>query len=236
MISFPFFAALLASMLHVISGPDHLAAVTPLVIESKRKAWKVGLFWGFGHLIGMLLIGVLFYVFKENIPLNNISLYSEQIVGFILIGIGIWAFYRIFNEKKKHNHPHIHSTSKEPYVHVHEHQHNKTTETHNHTHQKIVKHNILSSLGIGVVHGFAGIAHFILFLPVLSFENPTDIIQYLIGFAVGTVLAMTAYAFTLEYISTLSNQKSDGMFFKGIRLSGGLFALIIGVYWVFSVG
>ena len=36
-------------MLHVIMGPDHVAAVLPFVIEAKRKAWKIGLFWGIGQ-------------------------------------------------------------------------------------------------------------------------------------------------------------------------------------------
>ena len=66
--NFPLFAGIIAAMLHVISGPDHLAAVTPFAIESKKKAWKVGLFWGVGHLVGMLFIGVLFLLFKELIP------------------------------------------------------------------------------------------------------------------------------------------------------------------------
>jgi len=44
--SFLFIAALLAAVLHVITGPDHLAAVIPFAIESKKRAWKVGLFWG----------------------------------------------------------------------------------------------------------------------------------------------------------------------------------------------
>ena len=43
-LSFPLFAGIIAAVLHVISGPDHLAAVTPFAIESKKKAWKVGLF------------------------------------------------------------------------------------------------------------------------------------------------------------------------------------------------
>ena len=38
--SFPFIAALIASILHVITGPDHLAAVIPFAIESSKKAWK----------------------------------------------------------------------------------------------------------------------------------------------------------------------------------------------------
>jgi len=53
-LTFPLFAGIIAAMLHVISGPDHLAAVTPFAIESKKKAWKVGLFWGIGHLLGII--------------------------------------------------------------------------------------------------------------------------------------------------------------------------------------
>ena len=44
------------------------SAVTTL-IESKKKAWKVGLLWGIGHLTGMLAIGVLFLLFKDLIPI-----------------------------------------------------------------------------------------------------------------------------------------------------------------------
>jgi len=35
--TFPLLAGILASLLHVISGPDHLAAISPLVIASKKK-------------------------------------------------------------------------------------------------------------------------------------------------------------------------------------------------------
>ncbi|MCF6351321.1 MAG: hypothetical protein L3J23_09900, partial [Flavobacteriaceae bacterium] len=140
-------AGTLASMLHVISGPDHLAAVTPLVIETKRKAWKIGLAWGFGHLLGMLFIGVLFLVFQDFIPVEAISEYSEQLVAIVLIGVGIWAFYRIFNEQKSHKHPHIHS-EEETYIHIHKHEH-KDDEGHQHRHKKEIKQNILSSFSIG---------------------------------------------------------------------------------------
>ena len=42
------FAGIAASVLHVISGPDHLADFTPLAIETRRKVWKIGLFWVLG--------------------------------------------------------------------------------------------------------------------------------------------------------------------------------------------
>ena len=133
-ITFPLTAGLIASMLHVITGPDHLAAVTPFAIESKKKAWKIGLFWGIGHLTGMLLIGILFVIFKELIPVDNISHYSEQLVGIVLIGIGIWAFYKIFKIEKKHKHLHIHSENN-PVIHIHGHEHSHE-KSHHHAHDK----------------------------------------------------------------------------------------------------
>jgi hypothetical protein len=92
MIVYPLFTGLIASMVHVLSGPDHLAAVTPFAIESKKKAWKVGLFWGFGHFLGMLSIGILFILFKEFIPLEAISEHSEFLVGIVLVALGCWVF------------------------------------------------------------------------------------------------------------------------------------------------
>ena len=72
-LEFPILAGIVGSVLHVVSGPDHLVAVAPFAIENKRKAWKIGLMWGVGHLAGMLLIGVLVMLFKDLIPYETIS-------------------------------------------------------------------------------------------------------------------------------------------------------------------
>ena len=231
-ITFPLTAGLIASMLHVITGPDHLAAVTPFAIESKRKAWKIGLFWGIGHLVGMLSIGILFVIFKELIPVEKISNYSEQLVGLVLIGIGVWAFYKIFKEDKKHKHLHIHSENS-PVIHTHKHLH-LHEKTHDHVHSKTLKQSNLGSFSIGFLHGLAGIAHFLMFIPVLSFDTQIDSTLYIIGFGVGIVLAMTIFAFVIGNIALLSRNGHNKIFFKGIQLAGGLFAIIIGVYWMFS--
>lgn len=232
LVTFPFIAGLIASILHVITGPDHLAAVMPFAVESKKKAWKIGLSWGIGHIAGMIAIGILFALFKELIPVNEISNHSEQLVGIVLIGIGIWAFYRIFKTKKVHKHLHIHAENS-PLIHKHEHSHVKQ-QTHNHTHNKTTKQNNFTSFSIGLLHGLAGIAHFLLFLPVLGFENRWDAIAYILGFAMGIILAMTTFAFVVGKISSLSNNGHNDLFFNGIRMAGGLFAIIIGVFWLFG--
>lgn len=228
---FPIYAGIIAAIFHVITGPDHLAAVTPFAIESKKKAWKVGVFWGLGHLFGMSLIGVLFILFEEFIPVEKISKYSEQLVGFVLIFIGVWAFYQVFNKKSKHQHLHVHSEDA-PVVHKHTHQH-EHHDAHHHDHSKTIKHSYFTSFSVGVLHGLAGVAHFILFLPILGLDSTSAGVQYIIGFALGTVIAMTVYAFVIGKIASLAKKEHNEDFFNGVRLAGGLFAIIIGIYWLF---
>lgn len=231
-VTFSLTAGLIASMLHVITGPDHLAAVVPFAIESKKKAWKIGLFWGIGHLAGMLMVGLLFVLFKELIPIERISNYSEQLVGFVLIGIGFWAFYKIFKKEKNHKHLHVHSENS-PLIHSHKHVHSHEM-SHNHVHKENIKQSNYASFSIGFLHGLAGIAHFLLFIPVLSFDEQSDSILYVIGFGTGIILAMIVFAFVIGKISSFAKNEHNELFFKGIRFAGGLFAIIIGIYWIFS--
>ncbi len=260
---FPLFAGILAAVLHVISGPDHLAAVTPFAIESKRKAWKIGATWGLAHLMGMLLVGMLFMWFRDRIPVEAISAHSEQLVGLVLVLVGLWTLFSVFRRSRKHSHLHIHLNGK-PYIHKHRHVHEEASEArqvegslstadqlagqiegrgsdkrgeappgnHGHTHSKTPANRELATFSIGLLHGLAGIAHFLLFLPVLGFENREDSVAYIGGFGIGTVLAMVIFTLVLGRISELAGNWHHPLFFKGIRIAGGLFALIIGVYWM----
>lgn len=117
-----FLTGFIASIAHVVTGPDHLAAVTPLAIDSRRKSWAIGFSWGLGHTMGMLLIGALFIVFKEFLPVSAISNYSETAIGLLLIGIGCWALVRMVRKHSHRNKPHMHFHSK-PYLYPHTHTH-----------------------------------------------------------------------------------------------------------------
>ncbi len=236
-------SGILASALHVFTGPDHLAAVTPLAIESRKKSWNVGLFWGIGHVAGMLLIGLLFMLFKEYIPVEAISHHSERIVGIILVAIGLWAIYRVYNKKiPRHKHPHYHN-SPEPHVHIHSHphQHEQSHEhegekhhKHQHTHSQVIRQNNIAALGVGTLHGFAGISHLVLMLPTLALPTMADSLLYLSGFAVGTLAAMVSYATTLGFIGQRSKNASSPRIFMNVRLAGGLIAIAVGIYWFWS--
>ena len=91
-----FLSGIIASMAHVVTGPDHLAAVTPLAISSKKKSWAIGLSWGLGHVTGMLMIGAVFLLFRDLLPVEAISSHSEVIIGILLVIIGLWAILRLY--------------------------------------------------------------------------------------------------------------------------------------------
>lgn len=232
-VPFPLFAGIIASILHVISGPDHLAAVIPFAIERKKKAWKVGLLWGIGHLAGMLLIGVLFYYFKEVLPVDAISAQSEKLVGIVLMFLGIWIFIKLFRQENKHKHLHTH-TIDHPVIHKHEHSH-ENEHFHAHRHPDLKQSNF-ASFSVGFLHGLAGIAHFLMLLPVLGFETRLESAKYIFGFALGTVIAMVIFAFVIGSIAAFSKRDHNDLFFKGIRMVAGLFAFIVGLYWFLMSG
>jgi ABC-type nickel/cobalt efflux system permease component RcnA len=229
----PFFIGLIASVLHVISGPDHLAAVTPLAIVNKMKAWIAGLGWGIGHTTGMLLIGLLFYFFRQHIPIEAISHYSEAIVGFMLIGIGLWAFRRIYGKKPhSHSHPHSHIGEDGSVItHVHDHGHEGFNE-HQHVHKTDKAHSFFPAFLIGTVHGFAGVSHLLGVLPTLAFPSNRDSAFYLVAFGLGTIIAMVLFSILLGYVAHHSSERYKPSIFRGVQFAGAALSLLVGFFWL----
>ncbi len=232
--SFPLIIGITTAIVHVVSGPDHLAAVAPLVFETKKKHWKIGFLWGIGHILGMLTIGVLFYLFKDFIPINTVSYYSEQLTGVILIGLGIWIFYRIRHEKSNHKHFHLHNEKeKGNYIHTHKHEHKEKEHVHNYSKRGIKKNNFTATF-IGIIHGFAGISHFLLMLPVLGYESKIESLQYIIGFGAGTIFAMIVFTVITGRLHKIQSDKNSKYLLLNLRFLGALAAITVGVFWIIN--
>jgi len=233
--AYPLIFGFIAAMAHVLSGPDHLAAVGPLAVNVKIKSWLIGMSWGIGHLTGMLLIGILFFYFRELIPVDYISQNSEKIVGGLLIIIGLWSLSRLYRYQSSRHHKHVHTHQTDEgdvYIHHHEHQHDDAT-VHIHTHQKHEKQTYLAALGIGIIHGLAGVSHFISLLPTLAFPSKTDSAFYLLGFGFGTIFAMVVFSVILGYLAQRASRKRRDTMLKIITGITGLCAIFVGVYWIF---
>ena len=232
--SFPIIFGFIAAAAHVLAGPDHLAAIAPLALNTKFRPWMIGMAWGIGHLTGMLVIGLLFFFFKELIPIDIISANSERIVGILLIVIGLWAIARLydFNFKKEHKHVHAHKDDHgNAFVHVHDHKHVDTVK---HSHSNFERQTYLAALGIGLLHGLAGVSHILHLLPTLAFKSSVASIMYLIGFGGGTIAAMVTFSIVLGIISQYSSQKRKEVIFKSVNAIAGIGAIFVGFIWLWN--
>ncbi|MEK7782185.1 MAG: nickel transporter, partial [Verrucomicrobiota bacterium] len=147
MIALIFIAAvtgLTAGAVHVWAGPDHLTAVAPLAVRRPKHAWLPGARWGLGHSAGVALVGLLSLWLKDLIPVDLVSVWSERIVGVLLLGIGFWAL-RAALKHNLHAHEHEHDGERHLHIHTHSHGHAPAQESrHRHTH---------AAFGIGTLHG-----------------------------------------------------------------------------------
>jgi hypothetical protein len=247
-----FLTGFIASVAHVVTGPDHLAAVTPLAIDSRKKSWMIGFSWGLGHTTGMLLIGLLFILFKELLPIEAISKHSDTVIGFLLIGIGSWALLRMYLQHSHGYKPHGHFHTKPfLYAHIHKHSHptppvvdhhqdhdhlNHTQQNgllHGHVHTTKVKQNAFSAFIIGIIHGFAGFSHLFALLPSLALPSLLASVVYIIAFATGTILTMVIFAFILGLVAFRSEVKQQQVFLRWFSITGAVLAIAIGILWIF---
>jgi hypothetical protein len=61
-------SGVVAGLIHVVSGPDHLAAVAPLALSSRTRAWREGWRWGLGHTSGVLVVALAALALREALP------------------------------------------------------------------------------------------------------------------------------------------------------------------------
>jgi hypothetical protein len=103
-------SGLLLGAWHVASGPDHLAALAPLAARGgARSPWRAGLAWGLGHASGVWLVGLLLIAFGSLLPLDSLGLWSERIVGAMIVGVGVWGLWQA-----RHAHDHAHDHARGP--------------------------------------------------------------------------------------------------------------------------
>ena len=207
----------LAGVFHVLSGPDHLAAVAPLAVEDQRRGWFAGWTWGIGHASGVAIVAVAAVLLRDVLPpIDVISEWGERLVGAALIAIGLWALRR--------------SARIVPAGHIH------GRVSHHHLHvaagpdwARRIGH-AHASFCFGVLHGVAGSSHFFGVLPALALPTRTAALLYIGAFAVGTVAAMTAFAAMIG--SAGAQREQDHRLHRAIMASAAMLAIVVGGVWL----
>jgi hypothetical protein len=223
-------SGLVAGMVHVLSGPDHLAAIAPLAADTRRARWKTGFLWGVGHTSGVLVVGALMLVLRGVLPIDAISSWSERLVGVALVVIGVWGVRRAL-AIRIHVHEHAHDGATHAHVHVHasgKAPHDaapaaaKPAHVHDHTH---------ASFAFGILHGLAGSSHVLGILPALALPTHAASVVYLACYGVGNVSAMTAFSSAMGLIASRA-QDAGLHVFRGLLYACSAAAIVVGSIWL----
>jgi hypothetical protein len=226
---FAAFAGLFAGLVHVLSGPDHLAAVAPLAADRNTPQWRAGFQWGVGHTTGVLLVGILLLAFRQVLPVDAISEYSERIVGVALLAVGFWGVRKARHlQVHRHEHGHVHAHVKvaphqalAPQEHAHQHVH-----PHLHGHART-----RASFLMGTLHGLAGSSHLFGILPALALPTQSSALAYLGGFGVGAILAMTAFAAFVGMIAVRTGRRGAAAY-RVMLYACSFSAVAVGGFWL----
>lgn len=195
---------------------DHIVAVT--AFASKRPtatgAATFGFLWGLGHTATLVVLGVLSIAFRFAIPPMMESI-AETTVGVLLIVIGAWVLLSMFRQKQMHIHKHTHDGVE--HVHIHSH---ADGESHRHSH---------SMFWVGATHGFAGTAAVMVIIPVAISQSVFSALTYLLLFGIGTMAAMSLFAFTIGTVAARMKSRTVLTWFQALS---GVASMVIGFMWV----
>jgi hypothetical protein len=196
-------AGLVAGLVHVLSGPDHLAAIAPMAVADRARSWMTGVRWGIGHSTGVLGVGLLALLSRRALPIEALSAHSEMAVGLALVGIGIWGAWGALRGpdhggRQDHHHGHAHGHA---------------------------------AVAVGTLHGLAGSSHLLGILPALALPSDAAAGAYLLCFGVGSIAAMGAFASFIGWVA--SRPRANGPAVQRALLCAcSAIAVLVGGFWL----
>ncbi|MFN8452728.1 MAG: sulfite exporter TauE/SafE family protein [Anaerolineae bacterium] len=199
---------------------DHIVAVVTLTSQTKsvRRAVLLGVSWGLGHALTLIVIGFIILVTRLVIP-EQIALLLEMLVGVVLIGLGIDTAWKAL---KGDLHYHTHEHDGVQHTHLHSHHH-----THDHA------HHTRRSFLVGVVHGLAGSAALVL-LVVSTFDSVGSGVAFIVCFGLGSVIGMALIQHSADR-AVQTDVKFERLN-SAIRVATGSLSVVVGAALIYNIG
>jgi len=216
----------LVGMRHALE-PDHLAAVSTLLTDQqdpderrrRTRAAFLGVCWGVGHTLSLLVIGVVLVVLRAEMPASVTDLF-EFGVALMLVALGLRAIYRAARQG--------------PAGPVHLHHHGRIV----HVHPGAPAHIHIGTwtlarrpLLIGAVHGLAG-SGALTALVLATLPSTAARLCYMTLFGLGSTLGMAALSGLLGW--PLARMGNHHVVARAVSLAVGLVSTLLGVYYGFT--
>jgi ABC-type nickel/cobalt efflux system permease component RcnA len=183
--------ALLLGLRHA-TDPDHLTAVSTLVMSGRRGATRrasaLGLAWGLGHACTLFAFGLPLVLFDRALP-APLQAALELAIGVVIVALAARLLLR-WRRGYLHVHVHSHDGAEHAHPHAHEEDHSHAA-AHEHRHLHELGRSPLTAFGIGLVHGAGGSAGVGVLL-IAAMPGPAERVAALLVLAAGTALSMTA--------------------------------------------
>jgi len=215
----------LLGMEHALEA-DHVVAVSTIVSQSRSlfRASLIGIFWGIGHTLTLLVSGLVVLFFKVNIP-EGVALSLEFVVGLVLLALGVqilWGYRR----KRIHAHPHSHGGR----VHDHFHSHARSGD-HGHDHDPP---SLGKSCLVGMIHGLAGSAALML-LVLTTVRTPVQGMCYLLVFGSGSITGMLLMSIVVALPFALTAVRFQRIN-EAVRMAAALTSIALGGSIMLRIG
>jgi high-affinity nickel permease len=226
------------------TDPDHVIAVSTIVSRSRRvgqAAW-IGILWGVGHTLTIVVVGSGIIVFGWVIP-TRLGLSMEFSVALMLVLLGVLNLTGMMQRINEivgarvpfARHEHTHADAR-----LSEHDHPEQTERQaslswfDRQFAGIGVYRLLRPLIVGLVHGLAGSAAVAL-LVLAAIRDARWAIAYLFVFGVGTIAGMMLITMAMAAPLIYSGRKFARLG-DVLRIASGAISLAFGLFLIYEIG
>lgn len=231
---------------------DHVLAVSTIVSRHRTigSAARIGLWWGVGHTLTILVVGTGIVLFGWVIP-PRVGLSMEFSVGLMLILLGVVTLVAALRraddtaiplaQASDHIHSHVHRHG--DYIHTHPHGHGPEAHPHTPDDTPLARfdrrfgprssYQQVRPLIVGMVHGLAGSAAVALVV-LATIRHPLWSLLYILLFGAGTIAGMMLI--TAVIATPFAYGRSSARVTRGLRLAAGLLSLGFGLLLAYRIG
>jgi sulfite exporter TauE/SafE len=207
------------------TDPDHVVAVTTIATRERsfRSAAAIGVFWGLGHTLTMVVLGGAIVVFGLVIP-PHLGLGLEFTVAVMLVVLGVWNLRAVFRKPTGRPFPHAH-----PHAPVESDARSSAPLPLKGRLTRVVRPFV-----VGLVHGLAG-SGAVAILVVGMMPSPAYALVYLLVFGVGTIAGMLLVTTTLAVPFAFAARRFQGVH-RGLGIAAAVASVLFGGALMYELG